>query len=70
MMYEIQNNGGAVLATLPGAGQSPGLAALRATFDLSLQCAGPVSLWRLAFSGNALELCSMLRGELLPPSEN
>lgn len=69
MMYEILN-GGTLLATLPGAGQSPQLAALRRTYDLSLDCPGPVALWRLAFDGNALEVCRMIRGELLPLTEN
>jgi hypothetical protein len=70
MIYEILNGRGALLAVLPNCGQSPQLAALRRTYDLSLQVAGPVALWRLAFSGNALEVCRMFRGELLPISED
>lgn len=70
MMYEILNGRGALLAVLPNCGQSPQLAALRRTYDLSLQYAGPLTLWRIAFGGpEALEICRVHRGAFLPLTE-
>jgi len=69
VIYEILN-GCTLLATLPGGGQSPQLAALRRTYDLSLQVDGPLTLWKLALGGpEALEICRVHRGAFLPLTE-
>jgi hypothetical protein len=71
VLYEIVTPSGAILATLPGVGPSPQLAALRCLYDLSGCVSVPVTLWRITYGGSvtALPVCSLFRGAIAPLPE-
>jgi len=71
VLYEIVSATGVLVATLPAAGPSPQLLALRMLYDLSGCNHEPLTLWRLTFGGHvsALPVCCLFQGAIAPLPE-
>ena len=71
MLYEIVSATGVLVATLPAAGPSPQLLALRMLYDLSGCNHEPLTLWRLTFGGSveAFPICALCRQAVYPLPE-